>query len=93
VPGDDELVDGQVRDARRTDYLVRHVAALGEALRQGADVQGYFHWSSHDNFEWISGYGRRFGLIYVDFATQRRIPKASAAAYRALIERGGLATA
>jgi beta-glucosidase len=82
-----------VRDARRTDYLVRHVAALGEALRQGADVRGYFHWSSHDNFEWISGYRRRFGLIYVDFPTQRRILKASAAAYRALIERGGLATA
>jgi beta-glucosidase len=93
VPGDDELVGGQVHDARRIDYLVRHVAALGEAVRQGADVQGYFHWSSHDNFEWISGYGRRFGLIYVDFATQRRIPKASAAAYRALIERGGCATA
>jgi beta-glucosidase len=83
--GDDELVDGQVNDARRADYLARHVAALGEAIRQGADVRGYFHWSSHDNFEWISGTGRRFGLIYVDFATQRRIPKRSAGVYRALI--------
>ena len=89
--GDDELVGGEVHDARRTDYLVRHVAALGEAIRQGADVQGYFHWSSHDNFEWISGYGRRFGLIYVDFATQRRIPKRSAGMYRALIAGGGRA--
>jgi beta-glucosidase len=89
-PGDDELVDGQVRDAKRTDYLVRHVAALGEALRQGADVRGYFHWSSHDNFEWISGYGRRFGLIHVDFATQKRTLKASAAVYRAIIGNGGL---
>jgi beta-glucosidase/6-phospho-beta-glucosidase/beta-galactosidase len=88
-PGDDELVDGQVHDARRADYLVRHVAALGDAIRQGADVQGYFHWSSHDNFEWISGTGRRFGLIYVDFPTQRRIPKRSAAVYRALIANGG----
>jgi beta-glucosidase len=87
--GDDELVGGEVHDARRTDYLVRHVAALGEAIRQGADVQGYFHWSSHDNFEWISGYGRRFGLIYVDFATQRRIPKRSAGVYRALIANRG----
>jgi beta-glucosidase len=78
-----------VRDARRTDYLVRHVAALGEALRQGADVQGYFHWSSHDNFEWISGTGRRFGLIHVDFTTQRRIPKQSAGVYHALIAGGG----
>ena len=89
--GDDELVGGEVHDARRTDYLVRHVAALGEAIRQGADVQGYFHWSSQDNFEWISGYGRRFGLIYVDFATQRRIPKRSAGMYRALIAGGGRA--
>ncbi len=83
--GDDELVDGQVNDARRADYLVRHVAALGEAIRRGADVRGYFHWSSHDNFEWISGTGRRFGLIYVDFARQLRIPKRSAGVYRALI--------
>jgi beta-glucosidase len=89
VPGDDKLVDGKVHDARRTDYLVRHVAALGEAIRQGADVQGYFHWSSHDNFEWFSGYGRRFGLIHVDFATRRRTPKMSAGVYRTLIASGG----
>jgi beta-glucosidase/6-phospho-beta-glucosidase/beta-galactosidase len=89
VPGDDDLVDGQVNDAARTDFLVRHVAALGEAIRQGAGVEGYFHWSSHDNFEWTSGTGRRFGLIHVDFATQRRIPKQSAGVYRALIANGG----
>jgi len=89
-PGDDEPVDGQVRDEKRTDYLVRHVAALGEAIRRGADVQGYFHWSSHDNFEWISGYGRRFGLIYVDFATQKRTSKASGGVYRAIIKNRGL---
>jgi beta-glucosidase len=88
-PGDDELVGDEVHDAKRADYLVRHVAALGEAIRQGADVQGYFHWSSHDNFEWISGFGRRFGLIHVDFATQRRIPKRSAGVYRALIANRG----
>ena len=52
-PGDDELLDGKVQDAKRTDYLLGHVAALGAAIRQDADVQGYFHWSSHDNFEWI----------------------------------------
>ncbi len=85
VPGDDELVNGAVNDAQRVDYLVRHVAALGEAIRQGADVRGYFHWSSHDNFEWISGTGRRFGLIYVDFATQHRVLKRSAAVYREII--------
>jgi beta-glucosidase len=89
VPGDDDVVDGEVRDTQRVDYLVRHVAALSEAIRGGADVQGYFHWSSHDNFEWISGYGRRFGLIHVDFATQRRLLKESAGVYRALIASGG----
>ena len=88
-PGDDVLVDGRVMDAKRTDYLVRHVAALADAIRQGANVQGYFHWSSHDNFEWISGYGRRFGLIYVDFATQQRTLKHSAGVYRAIIDTGG----
>ncbi|MBO0766604.1 MAG: family 1 glycosylhydrolase [Hyphomicrobiaceae bacterium] len=89
VPGDDELVGGHVHDAKRTDYLVSHVAALGEALREGANVEGYFHWSSHDNFEWVAGYGRRFGLIHVDFATQRRMPKHSAFIYRTLIANGG----
>jgi beta-glucosidase len=89
-PGDDDPVDGRVNDARRTHYLVQHVAALGDALRQGVNVQGYFHWSSHDNFEWFSGYGRRFGLIHVDFATQRRTPKTSAGVYRELIRSGGV---
>jgi beta-glucosidase len=92
-PGEDVPVDGQVRDTRRADYLVRHVAALGDAIRQGADVQGYFHWSSHDNFEWISGYRRRFGLVYVDFATQQRIPKQSAGVYRSIIANEGLTPA
>ena len=85
VPGGDTLMDGTVQDAQRTDYLVSHVAAVGEAIRQGVDVQGYFHWSSHDNFEWISGTGRRFGLIYVDFSTQTRTLKQSAGVYRDII--------
>jgi beta-glucosidase len=89
-PGDDALVGGRVMDAKRTDYLIRHVAALGDAIRQGADVQGYFHWSSHDNFEWVSGYGRRFGLIHVDFATQKRTLKQSAGVYRAIVQNEGL---
>jgi beta-glucosidase len=89
-PDDDELADGQVHDAKRTDYLIRHVGAVGEAIRGGADVRGYFHWSSHDNFEWMSGTGRRFGLIYVDFDTQRRIPKRSASVYGALIANRGV---
>ena len=91
-PGDDVLVNGAVRDVRRCRYIVGHVAAMREAIAAGADVRGYHLWSSHDNLEWFSGYRGRFGLIYVDFDTQARIPKMSAGIYARLIkgERLGL---
>jgi beta-glucosidase len=54
-------------------------------------VKGYFVWSLLDNFEWADGYGKRFGIVYVDYATQKRTPKMSAAFYRDVIARGGLA--
>ena len=85
-PGDDQLVNGAVRDVRRCRYLVGHVAAMQQAIAAGADVRGYHVWSSHDNLEWFSGYGSRFGMIYVDFDTQRRIPKLSAGIYARLIK-------
>jgi beta-glucosidase len=77
--------NGEVDDPERIEYLRTHIAAVGEALAAGVDVRGYFAWSLLDNFEWAEGYGPRFGLTYVDYATQRRIPKASAAWYRDLI--------
>ena len=80
-PGEDKLVDGTVHDVRRCRYIVQHVAAMQQAIASGADVRGYHVWSSHDNLEWISGYGSRFGLIYVDFDTQQRTPKHSAEVY------------
>jgi beta-glucosidase len=80
-PGEDQLVDGTVHDVRRCRYIVQHVAAMQQAIAAGADVRGYHVWSSHDNLEWISGYGSRFGLIYVDFDTQQRTPKMSAEVY------------
>ncbi len=83
-PNEDTLVNGAVRDVRRCRYLVSHVAAMQEAMAAGADVRGYHVWSSHDNLEWFSGYGRRFGLIYVDFDTQQRTPKMSAGVYARL---------
>ena len=84
-PGDDQLANGAVRDVRRCRYVISHVAAMQQAIAAGADVRGYHLWSSHDNLEWFSGYGGRFGLIYVDFDTQQRIPKLSAGIYARLI--------
>jgi len=79
---------GRVEDSARISYLARHVAEVQRAMAQGIHVGGYFVWSLTDNFEWALGYGMRFGLVYVDFATQKRIPKASAAWFRDLIEHG-----
>lgn len=85
----DELVDGSVRDPARIEYLAQHIAAVQEAMRQGVDVRGYFAWSLLDNFEWALGYSKRFGLVYVDYETQERIPKESARWYADLIARQG----
>jgi beta-glucosidase len=60
------------------------------ALTDGVDVRGYFLWSLLDNFEWAYGYGKRFGIVHVDFASQRRTPKDSARWYADVIARGGL---
>ncbi|MDH6140266.1 beta-glucosidase [Kitasatospora sp. GP30] len=72
---------GEVHDPERIAYLHGHLAAVHRAMADGADVRGYFLWSLLDNFEWSYGYGKRFGAVYVDYATQCRIPKASAAWY------------
>ena len=85
-PGDDQLVNGAIHDTRRCKYLISHIAAMQQAIADGADVRGYHVWSSHDNLEWFSGYGSRFGIIYVDFDTQQRIPKMSAGIYARLIK-------
>lgn len=83
---DDKLDSaGGIEDPGRIAYLQAYVDAMQEAISAGADVRGYFAWSLLDNFEWASGYSQRFGLVYVDFATQRRIPKASARWYSNLI--------
>ena len=84
-PEDDKLENGRVNDVLRAGYLTRHIEAAGKALQQGVKLKGYFAWSIFDNFEWLFGYSRRFGLIYVDFATQQRIWKKSAFTYRDLI--------
>ena len=83
----DRLVNGRVADPDRIRFLQAHIAALAEALEGGVDVRGYFVWSLLDNFEWADGYTRRFGLVHVDYATQRRTPKDSAGWYGALCSR------
>jgi len=77
--------DGRVDDAQRIEYLRLHLQALQRAIELGADVRGYFYWSLLDNFEWNSGYLRRFGLFHVDYATQQRTAKDSAHWYREMI--------
>jgi beta-glucosidase len=82
--------DGAVHDPQRIDYLSRHLKGLHRADDEGYQIQGYFHWSLMDNFEWAEGYRHRFGLIHVDFQTLRRTPKDSAAWYAQVIANNGL---
>ncbi|GAA2214867.1 GH1 family beta-glucosidase [Nonomuraea monospora] len=74
---DTPAADGTIDDAARVDFLDRHIAAMRRAMAEGVDVRGYFVWSLLDNFEWAEGYDQRFGLVHVDFETQRRTPKRS----------------
>ncbi|MFF4651477.1 GH1 family beta-glucosidase [Streptomyces sp. NPDC001380] len=85
--------EGAVNDPERIAYLHGHLSAVHRAIADGVDVRGYFLWSLMDNFEWAHGYGRRFGAVYVDYATQRRIPKSSAHWYADVIRRHGLPAA
>lgn len=79
---EDELVDGRVDDRERIQYLAGYLGAAAEAIRKGVNLRGYFAWSLLDNFEWAEGYRKRFGLVYVDFATQQRVVKSSGHWYR-----------
>lgn len=82
-------LDGSVRDPQRIDYTARHLIQLHRAIADGVVVRGYFHWSLMDNFEWAEGFDQRFGLVYVDFETQERVPKQSAAWYTEVIRTNG----
>jgi beta-glucosidase len=83
---DDVLTpDGGVDDPDRVRYLDGHLRAVVDAVDAGVDVRGYYCWSLMDNFEWAEGYAKRFGLVHVDYATQKRTPKASFGWFRSLI--------
>ena len=83
--GDGPDRTGRVRDDRRVAFLDGYLRALQRAREDGVDVRGYFQWSLLDNFEWAEGYSQRFGLVHVDYATQRRTPKDSFRWYRDVI--------
>jgi beta-glucosidase len=81
--------DGKVHDWQRIEYLTRYLLELERAIDDGVPVEGYFHWSFIDNFEWAEGYKERFGLVYCDYATQKRVVKHSARWYAELIRTHG----
>lgn len=81
-------IDGKVHDPNRTDFLARYLKELKRAAGE-IDLRGYFHWSLMDNFEWEKGYSERFGLVYVDYQTQKRMKKDSAYWYQDVIRSNG----
>ena len=90
---DDRLADdGRVLDDDRVAYLDSHLRVCRQATEEGIPLQGYLAWSLMDNFEWAWGYGKRFGIVHVDYPTQRRTPKSSARWYADVIAHHGLPT-
>ena len=88
---DQVFLDGQVHDPHRVDYLQRGLAELGRAIGDGVPVRSYHHWSLLDNFEWADGYKQRFGMVYVDYQSLRRVPKDSYRFYQQVIASNGRA--
>ncbi len=87
MASDDDYDEVLVNDNQRVKYLREHLYAVADAIEAGVDVRGYFAWSLLDNFEWSEGYSKRFGLYYVDYVTQERVPKLSAHFYKDFIRR------
>jgi beta-glucosidase len=86
---DSVALDGKVHDPTRIDFTRRYLLELERAIDGGVPVEGYFHWSFIDNFEWAEGYKQRFGLVHCDYATGKRTPKDSAAWYAEVIRTNG----
>jgi beta-glucosidase len=86
---DQVFLDGKIHDPQRVDYMHRVLIELARAIDEGIPVTGYYAWSLLDNFEWSDGYRERFGLVYVDYQSQKRVPKASFAWYRDVIASAG----
>jgi beta-glucosidase len=90
VADDAAPVAGVVDDSGRIELLRGFLAGLHAAIAEGADVRAYYVWSLLDNYEWAFGTSKRFGIVWTDFATQARLPKASARFYAELVRRNGL---
>lgn len=82
----DQVINGEINDEQRVRYLHDHINSVNTAIEAGVDIRGYFAWSLMDNFEWAEGYNKRFGLVYVDYNTQKRIIKRSGYAYQSLLK-------
>jgi beta-glucosidase len=82
--------DGRVNNDERISYLNEHIAEIYQAIKEGVNLTGYYVWSFMDNFEWRAGYSKRFGLVYIDYGTQKRIIKKSGYWYKEVIERNGI---
>lgn len=83
------MMDGKVHDPQRIDYIHRYLLSLQKAVEEGIPVEGYLYWSFMDNFEWLKGYDLRFGLVYIDYPSQKRMLKDSAYFYRDIIASNG----
>jgi beta-glucosidase len=83
--------DGKVYDTDRIMFMRAYLAQLQRATAEGVPVKGYFYWSSMDNLEWTAGFGNRYGIVYVDFKTQKRSPKMSASFFRECSRRNTVA--
>ena len=86
---DQVFLDGKVHDPQRIDFMHRHLLELARAIKDGVPVTGYYAWSLLDNFEWADGYKQRFGLVYVDYQNQKRVPKDSFDWYKKAIATAG----
>jgi beta-glucosidase len=82
----DTIIDGQINDEKRKDYLQQHINQVLRAKQEGVNVNGYFAWSFTDNFEWAEGYQPRFGLVFIDYKTQKRTIKSSGYWYSKLLQ-------
>ncbi len=86
---DEVAPDGKVHDTARIAYLKAHFQQARRAIQEGVDLRGYYVWSLFDNFEWLQGFDARFGIVYIDYQTQQRIPKESALWYAQVIAQNG----